>query len=300
MYYEVYIDVIFVVNMIMNILLLWIVRKILRCRSSNLRLISGSIAGSLCVCFLIFFPAMNPLVSFCVKYVLISFLMVRIGLNIKEIRELLKSMIALYMITFLFGGILEFIYNQSIFMQFYHNYISGNSRAAISFRAFLIAGFLGFVVMNLGLKAYEYYKLVLRHVYSVTIIYKGKPMKISGFLDTGNSLTDPITKKPVSIINIQNMEKLLERDMKEYLMDFYSGFKNDPYKDYENAEMIKYIPFHSIGKKHGILPAVTVDKICITVDSKSIIVEKAVIGICEEPIGGGPVYQMILNPELIG
>lgn len=299
MYYEVYIDVIFLVNMIMNFLLLWIVRKILKCKTSNLRLISGSIAGALGMCVLIFFPAMDPVISFFIKYGLISLLMIRIGLNIKEIRELLKSMIVLYMITFLFGGILEFLYNQTVFMQFYHSFISGNSKAAISFRTFLIIGFLGFIVMNLGLKAYEYYKVVLRHVYPVTIIYKGKPMKISGFLDTGNSLTDPITKKPVSIINIQNIEKLLEEDIREYLVDFYSGFNNGACKEYENAEKIKYIPYHSIGKKHGILPAITVD-ICITVNDKPIIFEKTILGVCEEPIGGGLVYQMILNPELIG
>ena len=299
MYYEVYIDVIFLINTVMNFLLLLIVKKILKGSSSNLRLIAGSCVGSLGVCILVLLPAMHPLISFIIKYGAISFIMIRISFRLREIRELLKSMLILYLVTFIFGGVLEFLYNQTAVAWFYHTYIIGNTKSGVGFRTFLIIVFLGFIVMNLGIKAYEYYKVVLRHVYPVTIIYKGKPMKISGFLDTGNSLTDPITKKPVSIINIQNMGELLEDEMKEYLMNFYSGFRNNSNKDYEYAELIKLIPYHSIGKKHGILPAVTLDKICVVVDDRLIVVERPVLGICEDSIGVNGLYQMILNPELV-
>ncbi len=50
MAYDLYIDVLFLMNFLMDTLLLWTLRKILKYRGSPLRLFSGGLVGALWAC----------------------------------------------------------------------------------------------------------------------------------------------------------------------------------------------------------------------------------------------------------
>ena len=60
---------------------------------------------------------------------------------------------------------------------------------------------------------------------------------------------------------------------------------------------LQYIPYHTVGKKAGVLPVLRIDKMCVKKE-KEYWIERPVIGICEEDISVGGGYQMILNPDL--
>ena len=61
-------------------------------------------------------------------------------------------------------------------------------------------------------------------------------------------------------------------------------------------ERIRYISYHSIGRKNGVIPIVTIDRMCICGDEDEWI-EAPMIGISESTLSSGKEYDMILNPE---
>ncbi len=97
-------------------------------------------------------------------------------------------------------------------------------------------------------------------------------------LDSGNHLKDPISKKPVSIVESQWILPM-ERQKKE--------------------ENIKLIPYHSIGKNHGMMRGFVGDKLVIKRERDFAVIKRPVIGISENPLSDKGDYQMILSPALL-
>ncbi|MEI3209885.1 MAG: sigma-E processing peptidase SpoIIGA [Lachnospiraceae bacterium] len=103
-----------------------------------------------------------------------------------------------------------------------------------------------------------------------------KSCTVRALLDTGNRLNDTFTGKAVSIVDRKTAEDLFDGKI---------------------PESIRYIPYHSIGRNRGVIPVVTLDKMCICGEEEEWI-ELPVIGISDGEISLGKEYDMILNPEV--
>ena len=51
------------------------------------------------------------------------------------------------------------------------------------------------------IKSFKSYILSINKIYDVILIDQDNVIKVKGYMDTGNTLLDPISKKPVIIIN---------------------------------------------------------------------------------------------------
>ena len=63
MQYEVYLDVLFLENMMMDFLILLAVKKVFPCSATYGSLLAGSFTGSLLTCAILFFPCMDSALS---------------------------------------------------------------------------------------------------------------------------------------------------------------------------------------------------------------------------------------------
>jgi len=107
-------------------------------------------------------------------------------------------------------------------------------------------------------------------------LYLGNQMyEIKGMIDTGNSLRDPVSDRPVSVLSKQTAARIWGT---------------------EAMEQVHYIPYRSVGKEAGVLPVLEVERMDIR-GEKNYSVERPLIGISEEEISAGD-YEMILNPNL--
>lgn len=106
MQYEVYLDVLFLENMMMDFLILLAVKKVFPCSATYGSLLAGSFTGSLLTCAILFFPC--PVWT---RYILLFFLvnscMTVIGLKIRTFPVFFKAWILLYLASFLLGGIMS-------------------------------------------------------------------------------------------------------------------------------------------------------------------------------------------------
>ena len=106
MYYELYIDVFFLENFMIDSLLLLAVGRVMKCGRSYGRIVLGGILGSLLTCLVIVIPlpAAAKLVFF---HVIINSLMIIAGLKITSAGQFVKALVLLYLSAVVAGGAVQ-------------------------------------------------------------------------------------------------------------------------------------------------------------------------------------------------
>ena len=144
MYYELYIDVLFLVNFLMDYILLLITRKILKCTATHGRVCLGAFAGALLTCIVVVMKISNAFVEILLFHGFVNIVMIIIGLKIRGIRKGIKTFLVLYISGFMVGGIFEFIY------QYVRDYIEvGSLFLIIAIACYYIAAGILSALMHL-------------------------------------------------------------------------------------------------------------------------------------------------------
>lgn len=190
----IYIDLVFLINFILDLLLLLTVNITLKRYTKIRRLIFGSLFGSISLLTLII--PLNRIMLFIFK-LLMSIIMCLISFGYKNIKYTFYNILYLYMTSIILGGFLyylkiEFSYSNKGFVFYYHG-------LAINYIFLLL---LVPLILYVFIKSMKVLKEVKNYYYKVKIIFSNNyEIVLSGFLDTGNKLTDPVTKKPIILIN---------------------------------------------------------------------------------------------------
>lgn len=200
-------------------------------------------------------------------YAVMPFLVVKVAFWGSRWREYFRLTLFYWGLSFFTGGVLQFFYNRFPLLQ------------ENSYPMLTLFGTVLFAVMFFG-KAMEMIKkhLLERKLYfTVTIQIGEKSIKTTGLMDTGNQLREPVSQKPVILMEKQllDKEKITLPETNFYI-----------------------IPFHSIGKKRGILRGFVAERIRIESENGEKVVNQVMIGICEEALSMKGEYSLILNPML--
>lgn len=196
---KVYLDILFFLNFAFDFLLLTSVSLLLRRNAKLKRLLLASLIGGLSI-FLLFLP-LNSFSLFLWK-IGISTLMTLIAFGYKDFSYTFKNILYLYMTSIVLGGVLYFLNVTFSYKQeglvFYHNGLSIN---------FIVLLLLSPIILKMYVKELRHLKNHYSHYYEVTLYLEGKKYIMTAFLDTGNHLKDPYTKKPILLVY---NKKLLE------------------------------------------------------------------------------------------
>ena len=259
MYYELYVDVLFLVNFMMDYIVLLLVRKMLKCSATHGRVFIGAMLGALLTCIVVALPIPYAFIKYVLFHGFINICMVQVGLKVKTIPNFIKAIFLLYIGSILMGGILEI----------FRPYIRTGS-------LFLFLAILGYY-MVLGIwKFLSYMQRWNRYHMDVELCIGERKQLVRGFLDTGNGLCDPVTGKPISIVDKSTVNKLLGK---------------------ETIKNIRYIPYKTIGSKERVMPCFQIDFLHICGEHEYI-VKEPLIGISEEKFSSRGECEMILNPNL--
>ena len=259
MYYELYIDVFFLENFMIDSLLLLAVGHVLKCRQSYGRIIAGGIVGSLLTCLVIIIPlpAAAKLILF---HVIVNSLMITTGLKITGAGQSIKAVVLLYLSAIVIGGAVQLF------------------RPWLRYAGLLYAAFAAGYVLFLTLwRSAASSGRQEEDVYPVTLYAGGKEKELYALWDTGNVLSDPVTGDPVNILAPGLAEELIPTG--------------------EEAEKFRYIPFRSVGGE-SVMQVFRGEKMCIHLGEECWI-KKPLLGISQTEISGERTYQMILNPGVL-
>ena len=136
----------------------------------------------------------------------------------------------------------------------------------------------------------------------LTIVMNDKPLEITGLIDTGNDLYDPLSNYPVIIVELdaireffsKDLQVLLEKRPEESLAALGETVGNTIW-----ANRFRIIPFESIGKSKGIMIGFKPDMVKIQYNDKTKTTEEAVVGIYQRVLSTEGTYRALLNPVLL-
>ena len=285
MHYEIYIDIVFFTNLLIDYILLRLTGILFRCRKSRKRALLGAAVGALFSCGIvylqsfvkagIYLPALVLLHGGCAAGMLV------IGCDLKKGGLLFKAILTLYFAAFLCGGFWE-----------------AAARENLGFRMFLILAAatwsgstaLSYLADSLRIRA--------KNIYLVTIFYNGKGYEFHGFYDSGNLLMDPVNGKPVSVTTTEVLNEICSKETVNCLRHL----KENPgeLQDTEAAGLHPhFIIFHTVGKEQGMMLAVTLEKLCIQTPAEVVSIDRPVIAFSFDTSAFGKEYEVLLNSRLL-
>lgn len=190
----IYLDIVFLINFIIDLLLLLTVNIALKRYAKLHRLVLAALFGSLSL--LTLFLNINSITLFIFK-LLLSILMVFTAFSYKNIKYILYNLLYFYMTSIILGGFLyylkiEFSYSNKGLV-FYYEGLTIN---------YLFLCILAPLILFLFIKSLKVLKEIKNYYYQVRIVFNNDYiLNVVGFLDTGNKLKDPITNKGIIILN---------------------------------------------------------------------------------------------------
>lgn len=279
MYVEIYIDILFLINFIMDFIILYFTNKIFIKKDIPIKkIIFAAIVGALGVCCLIFIDV-NKILKFIFTYIIINLFMIKIAFNPKTLISSLKYVIFVYIITFIVGGILNISYNNN------------------SLYRLIILILITLIVLKVLEKLINNINIPFKKFYKIKIIYESKKVYANGLMDTGNFL-ETASNKPIIIAEYDLIKDIIPKNISDFFYKYYNfGILN--LEDKELMKKIRYIPYSTIGKKDGLLLGVVANNIEIYTDEFSIINDKIIVAVYYGNLTKNKSYQVILHKNLL-
>ena len=264
---EIYLDVMFLENFLIDYILLLLTGKILQKQKKIPGIIFSAMMGS---CYTVFcqwlllsvirnhylvFQAAIQVVN-----LLLAYVMVRCSYENTRGKKALLCVGTMLLLAFVAEGVLLWVeqsFRTGVMTAF----------GTVWFGYLFVKKWIG------GIQERMYYRKCNLPV----ILRMGeKQIDCRGLMDSGNSLYEPITRRPVVIVE---KELLLQNGIAE-------------------PEIFFAIPYHAIGTKNGILKGVLADELEIPMQREERSWQKVMLGIYEGKISSKDEYQVILHPKL--
>lgn len=284
MYYEFYVDVFFVVNLVMDFLILQMVNRIVLGTANPLRSLAGAVMGAVGICVILFLPFPVWKIRILILHGILAPVMVGIGCGIKSKGTFLLELICFYGCSVLMGGIFLALPDIA-------------ARGIITFLTVLSATY-GLLVMILRLLKYLDGK---RNTLCLVQIRAGeRKIKVKGLYDTGNRLWDSVLKKPVCVIEYQTFAGLLSEPQKKAFDVLMMQTKNvsDGLTDTLFCFEPHFICFLSVGTKRGSMLAVTAEEMSVERKEQRVFIKKPVLALVKQDMSVDKTFQMIINPGI--
>jgi len=288
----VYIDIIFLENLFMNCIILFATAIILKSQIKILRILISSTIGST-YAIIIYISKLQIYSNIFLK-VALSAVMVYVAFNPSKFKSFLKGIMIFYLTSFTFGGVtfalLYFVKPQNISFQ------NGVLIWISPIKVIITGGVIGFIIITISFKNIKGKLTKKDMICDVKIIQKDKTKEIKAIIDTGNLLTDPITKVPVVIVEKDKLTDIFPTEILENTINFIEG------KDVEMGEYlskIRIIPFKSLGKENGLLLGIKVDGVIINYQGNDNFIKEVIIGIYEKKISNNNSYSALIGLNIL-
>lgn len=293
MYYEIYIDVLFVINLFADYLLLRLLNRLLRCSATHGRSLAGALLGAAGFCLMLVVSLYRYPIFWHLFSILLSIILVKIGCRCSG-KLLLAGVVGWYILAFLLGGVLRFLLEQPIIRIWTGNVLLGNAPMYVALRTFISLSVISYVLILAGFRLYDLFRGKVSNIVDVEIYAGDTCKKVKGLYDTGNQLYDIYTGKPVSILEYDVIKNLLSQEEAAELADM---MKLQEAGTCTAALHPHFIPYSSVGNEQGLLLAVTLQQLCIHKDGLTQRIVCPTVGLSDKPLSHTGHFQMIIHPD---
>ena len=293
----VYVDVIFLENIIINYIILYVTGIISKAKIKQLKILLGSIIGAT---YAIIYYILNLKIysSFIIKIIL-SIIIIYVSFNPKNLKTLFKQVILFYLISFVFAGatigIIYMVNFQNITIQ--NGVLVGN----YTIRTILIGIIIAYFLVMIGQKIIKTKFSKKDMICDIEVDFEDKKIKTKALIDTGNMLKEPITNTSVIVLEHTLFNDIIPKQILDNLENILGGDLSKIPKDMQTEYISKFrvIPFSSLGKQNGMLIGVKGKNLIVNINEEIKKIDKVIIGIYNRPLTKNGEYQGLLGLEIL-
>ena len=279
----IYADVLIFINTVITFILLLSVKAFAGVRTEAGRMFLASLIGGV-YSLIILAPKMHFLLlllaktGMCVSIVFIAF-------RVRSARKMLRCAVSFLIVSYLYAGVMY------AFSYFFQNefLVVNNGASYFQMRA---SSLIGITVLLYGvlllLKKTVFRTKQSDLLYDITIVLGTREISVKALLDTGNSLRDVYTGKPVLILTAGKAESLIGVRVPFDYNEVFAG---------ERTVCFRLLPVRTLnGEK--VLPAFTAE--CVRISGAQTVSDRrnVCIAVTDHPLGQEK-YQALIGAELI-
>ncbi len=268
MYYKLYIDSVFILQMTTDLYLLSLAGQIMRRTATRRKIWLGAAVGAGMGCLCLMLPVFTVGGRLLLGSIPVSMCMMCLTYQIHGVRSLLRASLLMAAAGFFLGGGMIWILNRLRVV------VKGGGSLFLT----LTAGAVSYLALRAVLQWLLRRREDSLRTVRVYVPSLGQEIRIRALVDTGNHLSDPISGAPVSIIS-----RKIARCMASCL----------------SQEKFHAVPYRSVGKQGGILSAYELPEMRIEEAGGMLRREHVIVAVCDTGISEDSDYQMILHPGLL-
>ncbi|WP_183163745.1 sigma-E processing peptidase SpoIIGA [Alteribacter keqinensis] len=294
-----YLDVIWLLNFLIDWMLLALTALALKQHVRKWKLTLGAFIASMYL-FLLFSPVSSVVAHPLFKAVY-SIGIVTSAFGFKGFKPFFKAWMMFYFVSFMTGGGLIAA----------HSFFSTDLFTVNGTFATRLSGFgspVSWLFVVIGFPAVYYFsrksihgietaKIRYDQIMNVRVMVSGTELVLKGFVDSGNQLKDPISGRPVMIID---MTKHMDSFPEELVRFTQKGTQS--ITDFQAVEKhaMTLVPYRTVGKSHQFLWALKPSNVIVSPGEKeeSFSCSHVLIGLSYTPLSSLDDYDCILHPGM--
>ncbi|WP_067728318.1 sigma-E processing peptidase SpoIIGA [Oceanobacillus damuensis] len=296
----IYLDAVLALNFFLDLMLLMLTKALARDNAGKIRLLFGAFIASLIVPLTLFFP--GSFVNGLLGKILYSALIILCAFGFTGIYRYMKLLLLFYFTSFAIGGGLTAIYFLLA------NPVAVTENGILTFNRgygdpiswlFIIIGFpIVWYFTKHRMDEHASEKIRYDQLCEVNIQIKSSSFSTMGYIDSGNQLIDPLTKKPVVICDETFLKNWFSDDEWEQLKEANDRLDLDRIpKEWDSK--IQVIPYHGVEGRSMFLLAIRPDQILIKYDNNNLMSTNVLVGIQFGTLIKDGSYHCLLHPQIM-
>lgn len=293
----IYIDVVFIENLIMNYIILFATSIIIKIKVKHIRLILASGLGA--IYSIIAYMSILEMYSSVILKIILSIIIVYIAYNPQNVKNMWKYLVIFYMTSFVFGGaafaLIYIVKPQDILMK------NGLFLGTYPLKTIILGTIVAFVVIVTSFKLVKS-KISKKDMFCTIKININKvEIETKAMIDTGNLLKEPISNTPVIVVEHTLLYDCMPKEILNNLENILGGDFENISEEVKNKYIskLKVIPFSSLGKQNGMLIGIKPEEVTVINDENENKINNVIIGIYNKSLTKRGEYRALIGIELL-
>ncbi|RXI98094.1 sigma-E processing peptidase SpoIIGA [Anaerobacillus alkaliphilus] len=298
----IYLDVIWFLNFCIDLLLLVLTALVLKRSFKKWRLLLGALVASSSI--FIVMTTLSPLFYHPMFKLIFSSCIVVTAFGFKKISYFIQNLLTFYFVSFICGGgliALHFMFNNE--MVILNGVVTTKSTGLGTPISWLLV-VIGFPTIWLfarkRIEQMEVRKVKYEDIVQVDLFILDRQIQLKGLIDSGNQLQDPLTKKPVMVIDMNDLHnkfpKSIVQQAKHPEMIGDPSFVID--KDWE--EKLCIIPYRGIGQVNQFIIGIRPNKVIVTLgQGEELDCSNVIVGLNFTNLSSEGDFNCILHPQML-
>ncbi len=296
----IYLDAVWALNFLLDIMLLMLTQALARDSTRIIRIVIGGFVASLLVPISLYFP--DTFFTSVIGKLLFSCFIILTTFGYHNFYRWIKLLLLFYFITFSIGGGLIGIHYlfQRPFGLDSNGFLTFNSGFGdpVSW-LFVVIGFpLVWVFTKSRMDKHTAEKIRYDQLCPVTIQIKGKSYSTTGYIDSGNQLIDPLTKKPVILCDEPFLKNWFTEEEWKRVRKCSESLDLDSLPT-EWEKYLQLVPYQGVQGNSTFLFTIRPDTLVIYYGEQKIVTSKVLVGLQFSNLTKDESYHCLLHPQII-